>query len=475
MAQKPKESNVFESSYQTAYIASIGLKGFKCFIKPIFLEFSNENEAPASWTVILGDNGTGKTTLLQSIIFLKPTIETIPHDEDDEALILPYLWSSEEFKQFSIDGLVDPGGFFGINFYKANSLTSAKLISRNLDETEKLNHHSAESQYFLYVKGVEGDEKLGNGQSGNTAYLEDYYYLLNIITIGYGVSRNKGEVVFSQVKVGGKNDYANLFGGRDTLINPEEWLLTLQLQIKNSSADLKKLLLAKEKLVKDTLTSLLPDVSDIRGKKVKKQQDKPGIEVQTPYGWIDIKSLSHGYQTVTAWIVDLAARLFYHYPDSQNPLAEPAVVLVDEIDLHLHPKWQRTIMQDLSRHFPNVQFIVTAHSPLIVQSAPEGTNVVVLKRVGDHVEIINDPVSVRGWRVDQILASELFDISSRGPEYDDVLKRRNVLIHKPKLTKKEETELKEISEKLGKELRYDRDPQVSALLEEAAKYQKGKK
>jgi hypothetical protein len=75
------------------------------------------------------------------------------------------------------------------------------------------------------------------------------------------------------------------------------------------------------------------------------------------------------------------------------------VCLVDEIDLHLHPRWQRDLITRLTALFPNTQFIATAHSPLVVQAAPDA-NVVVLKRQGDSVIIDNAPRSVRKWRVD---------------------------------------------------------------------------
>ena len=53
-----------------------------------------------------------------------------------------------------------------------------------------------------------------------------------------------------------------------------------------------------------------------------------------------------------AWVVDFTSRMVERYPDSLDPLAEPAVVLVDEIDLHLHPKWQRELIGFLSERFP---------------------------------------------------------------------------------------------------------------------------
>ena len=150
-----------------------------------------------------------------------------------------------------------------------------------------------------------------------------------------------------------------------------------------------------------------------------------------------------------AWVIDFTSRMIERYPDSPDPLAEPAVVLVDEIDLHLHPKWQRELIGFLTERFPNTQFIVTAHSPLIVQAAPDA-NLVLLKREGDHVVIENDPETIRGWRVDQILTSELFGLeTARPPDMEKLLIRRKELLTKSRLTKAEQKELAEIKTKLG--------------------------
>lgn len=147
-------------------------------------------------------------------------------------------------------------------------------------------------------------------------------------------------------------------------------------------------------------------------------------------------------------MVDFASRMFDLYPDSKNPLAEPAVVLVDEIDLHLHPSWQRKLMSYLSERFPNTQFIATAHSPLVVQAATDA-NIVLLRREGDHVVIDNDPQVIKGWRVDQILTSELFGLeSARPPEYDTALAERKKILSKSKLTKKDRQRLKELEDQM---------------------------
>lgn len=140
--------------------------------------------------------------------------------------------------------------------------------------------------------------------------------------------------------------------------------------------------------------------------------------------------------------------MFETYPDSQQPLSEPAVCLVDEIDLHLHPTWQRKVMRYLSELFPRTQFIVPAHSPLIVQAAPElGADVAVLRQEGDHVVILNDPIDVKGWRADQILASELFDeVPLRADPVQAKMNERTALLTKSVLTKKEKARLKVLDE-----------------------------
>jgi predicted ATP-binding protein involved in virulence len=141
--------------------------------------------------------------------------------------------------------------------------------------------------------------------------------------------------------------------------------------------------------------------------------------------------------------------MFERYPESENPLAEPAIVLVDEIDLHLHPKWQRKLISYLTERFPNTQFIVTAHSPLIVQAAADA-NIVLLRQEGDHVVIDNDVEAIRGWRIDQVLTSDLFGLeTARPPKFDTLLAERRKLLGKAKLTKKDEARLKKLEAEIG--------------------------
>ncbi|MDM8558700.1 AAA family ATPase [Candidatus Parabeggiatoa sp. HSG14] len=83
---------------------------------------------------------------------------------------------------------------------------------------------------------------------------------------------------------------------------------------------------------------------------------------------LEISQLSHGFRTMLALVMDLARRMAQANPHLKNPLHEEAIVLIDEIDLHLHPKWQQTVLPDLMQTFSKTQFIVTTHSPQVLST-----------------------------------------------------------------------------------------------------------
>ncbi|WFU00694.1 AAA family ATPase [Rhizobium sp. CB3171] len=95
---------------------------------------------------------------------------------------------------------------------------------------------------------------------------------------------------------------------------------------------------------------------------------------------VAFSDLSDGYRNVVAMVADLAIKIVMLNPHlGAEALAKTdGVVMIDELDLHLHPKWQRRIVDDLRRTFPNVQFICTTHSPFIVQSLRSGEELIVL-------------------------------------------------------------------------------------------------
>jgi hypothetical protein len=107
------------------------------------------------------------------------------------------------------------------------------------------------------------------------------------------------------------------------------------------------------------------------------------------------------------------------------------------------------LLAELAARFPNVQFVATSHSPLIVQAAPDA-NVAVLRREGDRVVIDQTLPSVHHWRVDQILTSDLFGLpSARDPSLDVPIARRDVLLAKPALDADDERELARLRAQIG--------------------------
>jgi len=262
----------------------------------------------------------------------------------------------------------------------------------------------------------------------------------------YGAGRRTGHTHLKQKPL--DDPTATLFSDEATLRSAEEWLLQADYAASKSKKDWYRRVRDQ---VEDLLLAILPDVEAVRFTQPKGKRPTTRVEFKTPYGWVLLHAISYGYQTLLGWMVDFASRMVERYPDSPDPLAEPAVVLVDEIDLHLHPKWQRIVMGYLSKRFPNTQFIASAHSPLIVQAAPTvNANIAVLRREGDHVVIDNDVEAIRGWRIDQIVASDLFDLPTARPaEFDEALKRRTQLLSKGRLSKADRKELAELEKQIG--------------------------
>ena len=120
-----------------------------------------------------------------------------------------------------------------------------------------------------------------------------------------------------------------------------------------------------------------------------------------------IDQLSGGYKEVLSVTADIAKRLSIANPDSPDPLNEEAVILIDELDLHLHPKWQKRILKDLMDIFPKVQFIVSTHAPEVINSVKKGS-VVILR----NNEVINATDETYGKDANTILR-EVMEVSSR--------------------------------------------------------------
>lgn len=403
-----------------AYFRSLSLRNVRCFGEQQQLNLEDGDGTPARWTLILGDNGTGKSTLLQ-LLALGAAVEEVPRRRGDKpsSSFLPRI--AETFGLWRMIRSGEPTTQVRYRVLWADSLD--RQATRIPD-----------------VSTIEGDR---------SSWICDPYYLeQSFMVYGYGANRRRAPSGLTAEASG--DPTRTLFDDDATLRNPEEWWLQKEL-VANTPSPLQDRARQQREKVRDILTRILPGVDDIRlaSHTTANQDVRANAEVHGPDGWIPFSALGLGYRTMTAWIVDFSSRLLERYGTLPDPLSGAAVCLVDEIDLHLHPRWQRDLIARLTTLFPNTQFIATAHSPLVVQAAPDA-NVVVLKRQGDGVVIDNAPRSVRKWRVDQILTSELFDIpSARAPELDEAIRERDEILAKPTLSDDDERRLAELRTVIG--------------------------
>lgn len=415
------------------YYLSLEIQNIKCFGDRQTLNLSNKHGGPAPWTLLIGDNGVGKTTLLRCIAWMRPGEDQDPNlRKEGKITVKPILDNLEDIseyeKLFRNDGVIE-------------SFVSAKLsdgieIDANSVSPEKILEHG------LTITGENGKLETLERKVAHVAEFNEP----NLFA--YSATRHMEYDNLEKSELA--DPVYNLFSESGDLYDAEHVLLNLdyQARIDGRGTPADKIL----NKIKKLLVDLLPDLNHesaihITGPKyLAGSKGSGGVLINMPYGRVPISALSLGYKTMFAWAVELALRLFDQNPESEAPLAQPAVVLVDEIDLHLHPMWQRTVRSYLQEHFPNTQFICTAHSPLMAQ-ASENENVIVLKRENDEVRIDNSPFLIEGWRVDQILASDLFGMPSKlSYKIEQLQDRRYKLLNKEGRTQNEERELNEIDE-----------------------------
>jgi hypothetical protein len=141
--------------------------------------------------------------------------------------------------------------------------------------------------------------------------------------------------------------------------------------------------------------------------------DVKGITVEGPWkGRIPLEAIGDGYAATFAWLSDFYGwALYYDKNFIDKPLS--GIVIVDEIEKHLHPRWQREIIRLLCDQFPAAQFILTSHSPIcaggVADLDPGAGAIFVLSHNDKTSKQIEPPA---GWRYDQILTSSAFGLES---------------------------------------------------------------
>ena len=120
--------------------------------------------------------------------------------------------------------------------------------------------------------------------------------------------------------------------------------------------------------VRQAIYTFLPEFKDLRIRR----RPELRMTVTKNSAELTINQLSDGEKNLLAMVGDLARRLAIANPEMENPAQGSGVVLIDEIELHLHPKWQRMVIPALLRTFPNCQFIITTHSPQVLGEVKDG-------------------------------------------------------------------------------------------------------
>ena len=339
-------------------IESFSIQNYKC-IKDLAVDCRGADGEIRQWTVLLGENNTGKTNVLRALSYLVVSKFDFRVEFGEEREVIG------EGTTFAARGNET---FFG------KGKQYVKSILSNGD------HWNSDSSIEC--------------AKGTVSYLDLF---------PYGVNRVPARAVLSERET---FPYDTLFSSDARLLDLQEWLLQLDYSQKSGSEKSQKHLDKMHELLK---SELFPEIKGFKFGRYELENDQVSVRFETIDGDMRFDELGFGYQTTLTWLTDFCKRMFELYPDAENPLQEEAVVLVDEIDLHLHPKWQRDLVPTLSKIFPNVQFIVTTHSPHVLQSMAD-VNLYVLRRDETSGEITverSDVTDFTGWTVEEILSETM--------------------------------------------------------------------
>ena len=339
---------------------------------PTPLSSPQTEEAPGQWIILIGENGTGKSTFLRGLVFA--LADTSAANGALAKAPAPYRREGESPARIEITA--SSGAFTA-------TISEDPSTGR---ETLTLGRKNGGRRPFLVAYGCQRGSALG-GPALEPPYPPE-------------------------------TDIVTLFDETRGLIHAEVWLNKLWV---GASKDLDGPDAARFHTVVDVLKEVLRlDTLDVQGDGVwvTRKPDEPASSEHPPETRTRLAGLSDGYLTTAGWIIDLmarwidrASRLKQELPRHFNRFME-GLVLVDEVDLHLHPRWQRRLLQDLRGAFPRLSFVVTTHHPLTLLTAREGEIFALVRdpRAGDvQVRSLDLPI---GLRADQVLTGEWFGLAS---------------------------------------------------------------
>lgn len=281
------------------------------------------------WTYILGENGTGKSSVLKSIALVMAGGDAISEllGEPDDWIRLGATTGSIEVEFATADNKRRKAA---LSFQRGEK--NFAFISRNRQDLEALDAAIAKADRNYFV-------------------------------VGYGVTRRAPQDGLASIQSSGPyrspraQATATLFSTEAGLVSLEKWAMDLDYRRPEEGLE----------VIRQCFHVLLPGVDFKRIDK-----DARRLLFTTEDGELPLAALSDGYQAMAAWCGDLLFRVTEAFQDYANPLLARGLLLVDELDLHLHPVWQRELVRFLKLTLPNMQAVVTTHSPLTVHQAGEG-------------------------------------------------------------------------------------------------------
>jgi predicted ATP-binding protein involved in virulence len=171
---------------------------------------------------------------------------------------------------------------------------------------------------------------------------------------------------------------------------------------------------------------------------------------------LSLEQLSGGYRIVLAMAADLALRMALANPHLADPLQSEAIVLIDEIELHLHPEWQQRILSDLRRTFPNAQFIVSTHSPQVLTTV-EPQHIVHLRATEDGIVAEQETGPTYGAKAGDVLQAVMGVAERPDNDFTKLLKSYRTMIANGSGETPGATQMRADLERLSL------DPQLAAL------------
>jgi hypothetical protein len=359
------------------YVKSVTLEGIKKF-KHLQFDFKRPDETYAGWTVFLGGNASGKSTILKSIALALAGPDAgrlllgspsdwagwIRRDERSAEARTTLLWDSD------FDHFKGGGGHPGRSFEAGIRLS---LGSKKSADSEIWQHDAVPTLRQVEKRLPQGTRILTAQRGPWEANAAGWF------SAGYGPMRrltgSSTESVRFSLERGFVSRFVTLFREDAALSESETWLKTNHARwLENKKPEIQMLIDGVRNLLNDDLLPRGLRISEIKVDHVF-VKDGQGLE-------LPMRDISDGCRSIYATVLDLVHGMYMVYgiddlfeedSDGKPIVRKPGVVLIDEIEAHLHPSWQREIPEWLKRHFPQVQFFVTTHSPLVAQAAdPNG-------------------------------------------------------------------------------------------------------